>query len=58
MCWDHKDTSVSTRLVDLKPDGFISRAAGIAEEVCRLVEAGFEYVGSTPEKLMILENGK
>ena len=53
-----KNASVYMRLVGFEPDGYTSKAAGIAEEGCGLVEAGFEYVCSTPEKLMIFKKRK
>ena len=42
-----------THLIDFKTDEFISKVAKNAEEACRLVEAGFEYVCTTPETLMV-----
>ena len=53
-----KNTLVYTHLVNFKDDEFISKIARNAEEACKLVEAGFEYVCTTPENLMIFRKRK
>lgn len=39
-------------------DEYISKAARNAEEACRLIEHGFEYVCTTPEEIMIFRKRK
>jgi hypothetical protein len=39
-----KNTLVHTQLLDLNDEDYISKAAWTLEEVCKLVEAGFQYV--------------
>jgi integrase len=39
-----KNTLIYTQLVDLPDDDYVSRVAKTVEEVCQLVDAGFEYV--------------
>ena len=53
-----KNTLVYTHLVNFKDDEFISKVARTAEEACKLVEAGFEYVCTTPDGLMIFRKRK
>jgi len=53
-----KNTLVYTHLVNFKTDEFVSRVAKTAEEAAKLVEAGFEYVCSTPERLMLFKKRK
>ena len=53
-----KNTLVYTHLVNFKDDEFISKIARNAEEACKLVETGFEYVCTTPENLMIFKRRK
>jgi len=38
------NTLVYTRLIDFKEDDYIARIAHSEEEVCQLIESGFEYV--------------
>ncbi len=53
-----KNTLIYTQLVDFKVDEYVSKVARNAEEACQLVEAGFEYVCTTPENLMIFKKRK
>lgn len=53
-----QNTLVYTQLVDFKNDGYVSKVAKNAEEACELIEAGFEYVCTTPENLMIFRRRK
>ena len=52
------NTLIYTQLVDFKSDDYVSKVARNAEEACQLVEAGFEYVCTTPENLMIFRKRK
>jgi integrase len=53
-----KNTLIYTQLVDFKADEYVSKVAANADEACKLVEAGFEYVCTTPENLMIFRKRK
>jgi len=48
-----KNTLIYTHLVNFESDEFVSKVAKNAEEACKLVEAGFEYVCSTPDEILI-----
>jgi len=48
-----KNTLVYTHLVNFESDDFISKVAKNAEDSCKLVESGFEYVRTTPENLLV-----
>jgi hypothetical protein len=39
-----QNTLVYTRLIDFKEDDYIARIAHSEQEVCQLIESGFEYV--------------
>ncbi len=39
-----QNTLIYTHLVNFKEDEYIAKVAKSEEEVCKLVEAGFEYV--------------
>jgi len=52
------NTLIYTQLVNFKDDEYVSKVATNAEEACQLVEAGFEYVCTTPENLMIFRKRK
>jgi len=47
-----KNTLVYTHLVDFSEEQYVSKVARNVEEACKLVEAKFEYVCSTPDDLM------
>jgi len=53
-----KSTLVYTHLLNFETDEFISKVARTAEEACKLVEAGFEYVCTTPDGLMLFRKRK
>ena len=53
-----KNTLVYTHLVNFKTDEFMSKVAKTAEEASRVVEAGFEYVCTTPESYMLFKKRK
>lgn len=53
-----KNTLVYIHLVNFKTDEFISKVAETAEEAAKLVEAGFEFVCTTPENLMLFRKRK
>lgn len=53
-----KDTLIYTHLVNFKTDEFISKVAETAEKASKLVEAGFEFVLTTPENLMLFRKRK
>ena len=38
------NTLVYTRLIDFKDDDYVARIAHSEQEVCQLIESGFEYV--------------
>ena len=52
-----KSTLVYTHLIDFKTDEY-TKIARTAEEACKLVEAVFEYVCSTPEEYMLFRKRK
>jgi integrase len=47
-----------TQLVDFENDEFTSKATGDTEEARQLVEAGFEYVCTTPGETMLFRKRK
>ncbi|MEM4727166.1 MAG: hypothetical protein QXD04_02795 [Candidatus Bathyarchaeia archaeon] len=51
-------TLLYTHLVDMGSDEYTSKVARNAEEACKLVEAGFEFVCNTPENLMVFRKRK
>lgn len=53
-----KNTLIYTHLVDFKSNEFISKVAKTADEASTLVEAGFEYICTTPEDLMLFRKRK
>lgn len=50
-----QNTLVYTHLVDFTNDEYVSKAAKTAEEASKLVEAGFEYVCTTPDDSMLFK---
>lgn len=48
-----KSTLVYTHLIAFENEEFTSKVVKTAEEACKLVEAGFEYICTTPEELML-----
>jgi hypothetical protein len=38
------NTLVYTRLIDSKEDDYVARIAHSEQEVCQLIESGFEYI--------------
>ena len=53
-----ENTLVYTHLIDFGDDEYISKVFRTAEEASKLVEAGFEYVCTTPENLMLFKKRK
>lgn len=53
-----ENTLVYTHLIDFGDDEYISKISRTAEEASKLVEAGFEYVCTTPENLMLFKKRK
>ncbi|MBS7619334.1 site-specific integrase [Candidatus Bathyarchaeota archaeon] len=53
-----ENTLVYTHLVDFQSDEYVSQIAKNADEACKLVEAGFEFVCTTPENLMLFRKRK
>ena len=53
-----KNTLVYTHLVAFKDDEYTSKIAKTAKEASELVEAGFEYICTTPESLMLFRKRK
>jgi integrase len=52
------NTLIYTHLIDFGEDEWISKVARNAEEVCEIVEAGFEFVCSTPDDFMVFRKRK
>lgn len=53
-----ENTLVYTHLINFGSDEFVSKVARNAEEACKLVEAGFEFVCNTPDSLMVFRMRK
>jgi len=53
-----KNTLIYTQLIPFKDDEYTSKVATNAQEACQLIEAGFEYVCTTPENIMIFRKRK
>ena len=51
-------TLVYTQLVNFESDEYYSATAKTTEEAKQLVEAGFEYVCTTPENIMLFRKRK
>lgn len=52
------NTMVYTHLVDFGDDEFVSQVAKTSEDACKLVEAGFEFVCTASDSLMIFKKRK
>jgi len=53
-----KNIEVYTHLINFKDDEYVSNIAKTADEAGRLIEAGFDYVCSTPDNLMVFRKRK
>jgi len=53
-----ENTLAYTHLIDFGDDEYISKSSRTAEEARQLVEAGFEYVCTTPKNLMLFKKRK
>jgi len=53
-----KNTLVYTHLINFRNDEYVSKVAKNADEACELIEAGFEFVCSTPDELLIFKKRK
>lgn len=53
-----QNTLIYTQLITFENDEYVSKVARNAEEACEFIEAGLEYVCTTPEKLMIFKKRK
>jgi len=53
-----KNTLVYTHLVNFESDEYVSKVTKTADETCKLIEAGFEYVCTTPDQLMVFRKRK
>ncbi len=53
-----KNTLVYTHLVNFESDEYVSKVTKTADETCKLIEAGFEYVCTTPDQLMLFRKRK
>ena len=53
-----KNTLVYTHLIDFKAEEYTTKLTTDAEEASKLIEAGFEYVLTTPNLQMISKNRK
>ena len=53
-----ENTLIYTHLVDFGNDEYVSKVAKNATEACQLVEAGFDFVCSTPDGLIVFRKRK
>jgi len=53
-----KNTLVYPHLIIFRNDEYVSKVAKNTDEACELIEAGFEYVCSTPDELLIFKKRK
>jgi hypothetical protein len=53
-----KNTLVYTHLIDFRDDEWVSKIARNADDACKLVENGFEFVCNTPDDLMVFRKRK
>jgi hypothetical protein len=53
-----KNTLIYTQLVEFRDDEYVSKVAQTTEEARQLTEAGFEYIYTTPESLMLFRKRK
>ena len=53
-----KNTLVYTHLIDFKAEEYTTKLTTDAEEASKLIEAGFEYVLTTPTSQMIFKKRK
>ena len=53
-----KNTLIYTHLIDFKAEEYTSKLTTDAEEASKLIEAGFEYVLTTPSSQMIFKKRK
>jgi len=53
-----KNTLVYTQLIEFKDDEYTSKVAQNTKEASELVEAGFEYICTTPENIMLFRKRK
>jgi len=52
------NTLIYTQLIDFESDEYHSAGACNVEEARKLIEAGFEYVCTTPENIMLFRKRK
>ena len=52
------NTDVYTHYMELEDDEFVSKIAKSAEEASQLVEAGFDYVCTASDGLMVFKKRK
>ena len=53
-----KNTMVYTHLINFRAEEYTTKVANNSDEACKLLEAGFEYVLTTPDGLMIFKKRK
>jgi len=53
-----QNTLLYTQLVEFKNDDYTSKVAQNTKEACEFIEAGFEFVCTTPENLMVFRKRK
>jgi integrase len=53
-----ENTLKYTHLVNFERDEFVSKVARTTDEACKLVEAGFDFICTTPENLMLFKKRK
>jgi hypothetical protein len=53
-----ENTLIYTQLVNFQDDEYVSKVATTSNEACQLLEAGFEYICTTPKSLMLFRKRK
>jgi hypothetical protein len=53
-----QNTLVYTQLVNFEKEDYVAKVAQCAKEASELIEAGFEYVCTTPENIMLFRKRK
>jgi hypothetical protein len=51
-------TQIYTRYTEFKDAEYISKVARTADEATQLIDAGFDYILTTPDELMIFRRQK
>lgn len=53
-----QNTLISTQLANFEDDEYISKATSNTEDARQLVEAGFDYICTTPTDVMLFRKRK